>query len=78
MNFLSLHIIKKLAYRKGFTAEKRGVVKGLTYVRLIDPDGIEREGRFNKAFNLADAEAYLTKMPDRIAKTSATSKVGYF
>ena len=69
MSFLSLHVIKKLAYRKGFTAEKRGVVKGLTYVRLIDPEGheVEREGSYG-AFNLTAAQAYLDKQPDRDKK----------
>jgi len=40
--------------RVGFTVEDRDRVKGVYFVRYVDPDQVEKEGFFSKLFSMAD------------------------
>ena len=44
MEFLNVLAIKKIALRKGCTAERTATIKHKHYVRLTGPDGEEIEG----------------------------------
>jgi hypothetical protein len=64
---LSPHVIRKLAWRKGFTVEQ--VTKGKSgrrFVTLADPRGatVDNPGKF-RGFTLLEAKVYLSELPDR-------------
>ena len=63
--FLNVLEIKKLAFRKGFTAERTTTVSGKPYVRLTDPKGraIDCEKR-SIGFSLVEAKRHLEALPD--------------
>ena len=64
MEFLNILAIKKIAVRKGCTAERTATIKYKHYVRLIDPNGEEIEGTRGVGPGLVEAKRRLEAMPD--------------
>ena len=67
--FLNVLAIKKIAYRKGCTAERTATIRYRHYVQLWDPKGRVIEGaKRGTGFSLAEAKRTLEAMPDRGGK----------
>jgi hypothetical protein len=64
MTFISVHEVRKIAARKGYTIERNGTVKNVTYVRLTGPDGVEVEAPGVRGMTLAAANRLLEQLPD--------------
>lgn len=65
MEFLSVHNIRKLAYRKGFSCECTGRLNGRSFVRLYDPRRRRVEPEtYSEGFSLAGAKRILVEFPD--------------
>jgi hypothetical protein len=64
MEFLNVLAIKKIAVRKGCTAERTATIKHKHYVRLIGPDGEEIESTRGVGLGLHEAKRRLEAIPD--------------
>ena len=64
MDFLNVLAIKKIAFRKGCTAERTATIKYKHYVRLTGPDGAEIVGTRGVGLGLHEAKRRLEAMPD--------------
>ena len=64
MEFLNVLAIKKIAVRKGCTAERTATIKYKHYVRLTGPNGEEIEGTRGVGLGLLEAKRRLEAMPD--------------
>ena len=63
--FLNVLEIKKLAFRKGYAAERTTTVSGKNYVRLTDPRGREIDcDKRSIGFTLIEAKRHLEALPD--------------
>jgi ribosomal protein L7/L12 len=66
MEFLNVLAIKKIAYRKGCTAERTATIKHRHYVQIFDAKGRAIDGaRRGVGFGLLEAKRLLEAMPDR-------------
>jgi hypothetical protein len=73
MEFLNVLAIKKLAVRKGCTAERTATIKYKHYVRLTGPDGEDIVGTRGVGLGLIEAKRRLEAMPDRAAAKRRTA-----
>ena len=64
MDFHNVLFIKKIAFRKGCTAERTATIKYKHYVRLTGPDGAEVVGTRGVGLGLHEAKRRLEAMPD--------------
>jgi len=64
MEFLNVLVIKKIAVRKGCTAEGTATIKHRHYVRLTGPDGEDLQGTRGVGLGLLEAKRRLEAMPD--------------
>ena len=64
MEFLNVLAIKKIAVRKGCTAERTATIKYKHYVRVTGPDGVDMEGTRGVGLGLHEAKRRLEAMPD--------------
>jgi hypothetical protein len=69
VEFLNVLAIKKIAFRKGCSAERTATIKYKHYVPLTGPDGTEIEGARGVGLGLHEAKRRLEAMPD-LAKSS--------
>ncbi len=65
MEFLNVLDIKKIAVRKGCTAERTATIKYKHYVRLTGPTGEEIVGTRGVGLGLIEAKRRLEAMPDK-------------
>jgi hypothetical protein len=59
MEFLNVLAIKKIAVRKGCTAERTETIKHRHYVRITGPDGVDIEGTRGVGLGLLGAKRRL-------------------
>ena len=64
MDFLNVLAIKKIAVRKGCTAERTATIKYKHYVRLTGPDGVDMQGTRGVGLGLLEAKRRLEAIPD--------------
>jgi len=64
MDFLNVLTIKKIAFRKGCTAERTATIKHKHYVRVTGPDGVDMQGTRGVGLGLLEAKRRLEAMPD--------------
>jgi hypothetical protein len=57
VEFLNVLAIKKIAFRKGCTAERTATIKYKHYVRLIGPDGLDNRRHARRRAGAARGEA---------------------
>ena len=80
MEFLNVLAIKKIAVRKGCTAERTATIKHKHYVRVTGPDGVDMQGTRGVGLGLLEAKRRLEAMPDvsarKVKGSSATGRAG--
>jgi hypothetical protein len=64
MEFLNVLAIKKIAVRKGCTAERTATIKYKHYVQVTGPDGVDMQGTRGVGLGLLEAKRRLEAMPD--------------
>ena len=75
MDFLNVLTIKKIAVRKGCSAERTATIKYKHYVRVTGPDGEDLPATRGVGLGLLEAKRRLEAMPDVSARKVKGSSV---